>query len=411
LLPLRSDLVHSEEWTNLRATSTVSAELVGIWNGRAILRLNSGKQVSVKLEDLNADSRIRAQDMQEEIERRLGERVVEMEATAKESASPAPTTIAPPEPAPPYQPPRENAELQSALDSIKSQAEAGHLRVFFDTLPASQQASANELFKVALKRLDMNSWELFRSTMRQLAAVVVTKPRWLFSHSKFSGVSDANREACIDLATAFQLWSVVENAGYNQLASANLSDVVGNFDETTSPYLYRLFRQNPAVTSIVFPSYQVEVPATGPAVAKIVVPFIGTIQSVPMVPLESRWAEGATVEEATAKWDTYKKNLEAIPASSVRLGMPIEQVLRAVGELCGKLSATPSRTAFHRTLDEGLVTLMPLLNAWAGVQVQPGGNGQGYGGDYGNMPPDGGSGQAYAEQMRQQQEQAAQRNQ
>ncbi|MGV3484220.1 MAG: hypothetical protein ACO1RT_07370, partial [Planctomycetaceae bacterium] len=175
----------ADEWTNLRGTSTVSAKLVGIWNGRALLKLDDGRQVSVKLDDLNASSRIKAQDQQEEIERLLRTRVTELDAVATEAAAPAPVTLPSPAPAPAYAPPSEGADLQSTLDHLQAQAKAGHVRVYYDALPKSQQAQADQLFQLALQKLEPANFELFRLTLHRLADLTVTRQRWLFSYPKF----------------------------------------------------------------------------------------------------------------------------------------------------------------------------------------------------------------------------------
>jgi len=363
----------ADQWTNLRGTNTVSAELIGIWNGRAILKMDTGRQVAVRLEDLNAESRIRAQDMQEEIDRKLSERVTELDAIATEAAAPAPATLPIPEAAPGYVPPTDGADLQTWLNQVQAQAKAGHLRVYYDSLPKSQQAQAEELFKAALQKLDANHWELARSSLHRISNLIVNKQRWIFSHPKFEGLSDGQRESLIDLASAFQSWGTPEIASIEKLRSGTLSDSFVSLDEAVSPILNKIISQNSAIAFLVFPSYEVESGPEGKMIAKIELPFVGTLQSIPMVQVEGRWTEGISAEESQAKWDGYKKDLEAIAVGSVRLGTVEQNLLQNLSTLLGALETAPNRKAFHREIDNGASGLQTAINAWAGIQNQANG--------------------------------------
>ena len=391
----------AEEWTNLHGTNTVSADLIGVWNGRALLRLDSGRQVSVKLDDLNAISRIKAQDMQEEIDKRLVVRVAELDAIATEAAASAPATRKSPKPAPAYAPPQDGADLQTWLDHVQTQAKAGHFRVYFDSLPKSQQAQAEELFKFAMDKLDANNWELVRSTLMRASELVVNKQRWLFSHPKLETTSDADRESMLLLASAFQKWGTPENASFEKLRTGTLSDALASLDDAASAQIHELIIQNSLIAALVFPSYQSESEEGGKMIAKITLPIVGTLQSVPMVQIEGQWTEGATPEEAQAKWDGYKKSLEAIAKGSVRLGTVEENLLRSFAVLMGKLESATSRNAFHRTIDDSAPELTLAINAWAGLKSQTNSY-EGYDGssDYGASDPSGAMREQYEQQNR-----------
>jgi hypothetical protein len=373
--------VQAEEWTNLRGTNTVSAELVGIWNGRALLRLDSGRQVSVHLDDLNAASRIRAQNMQESIERKLRERVSELDAIATEAAAPAPATSPTTKPAPAYVPPPDNADLQAWLNHVQRQATAGHLLIYYDALPTSQQAQAEVLFKEAIQKLDPNHWELVRTTLLRVSDVIVNKQRWLFSHPRLEGLTDAQRSMLLDLATAFRTLGQAENASIDKLRSGTLSDAMTTLDEAVSPYVYQFLSQNSMLATLLFPSYTVETGQGGKMIAKIVLPIVGTVQTVPMVQIEGRWAEGTTPEDAQAKWDGYKKSLDAVAAGSLRLGTVEENLVQNLSALVSKLEAAQNRNAFHRAFDEGAGELLTAINAWAGVRARTNAYGDDYGSD------------------------------
>ena len=360
--------LNAEEWTNLRGTSTVVGKLIGIWNGRAILRLDDGRQLLVKLDDLKSDSRIQAQDLQVDIDKRVKERVAEMDAIAVDAAAPAPPTLPSPKPAPSYQPPNDAADLPTALEHLQSQAVAGHIRVYFDALPKTHREQADELMKLGLQKFDPGSWELTRSTLHRLSEVAVAKQRWLFSHPKFASIGDTERASWLTVAAAFRLVGTSENASFEKLQASPVADTVAKFDDILAPYIH----QASDVISLAIPNYEVETGQNGAMVAKVVLPFVGTIQSMSMVQIEGRWVEGTTVEEAQTKWASYKTSLDAIPNGSIRLSSPAEAVLNDLSVLVTKLEQAKNRSEFHRAIDDASGELGTAIASWAGVKSQAG---------------------------------------
>lgn len=390
LFVVNTPVAMADQWTNLRGTNTVEATLLGVWNGRALLRLTSGRQVSVKLEDLNAESRLRAQDMQGEIKKNLEIRIQELDAIATEAAAPAPATLPEPEPAPAYEPPKPNPDLAQALYHRQNQARSGHLRVFFDSLPASQKTQAEELFRLGLSKVNEFQYEQIRSSLHRLSELAVTRQRWLFSHPTFEPINESDREALIFAAIAFRQWGTQETASLQVLQANPLAESIAKLDDVTAPFLYSIFQANSLIASALFPNHQVEPSTDGKMIAKVVLPVIGTIQSVQMVQVEGMWAEGTTVEEAQTKFAGYKTSLAAVGDGTLRISNEAEAALSSLVELLTKLEAAKTKNAFHRALDEGLPNLSPLLNAWAGVKPQQGGYGDSsYGSSYGSSDPSG----------------------
>ncbi len=365
-------LVGADEWTNLRGTSTVSGSLVGIWNGRVILKLSDGRQLSVKLDDLDATSRIQAEDKHAEIEKFLQSRVGELDMIAKAAAAPAPGSISVPTPAPAYVPPAAGTDLSTALADVQFQNSRGHFRASFDALPPSQQAQADQLFKLGLQKIDPSHWELFRATIQRLADVAVTKQSWLFSHPRMSSLGDGERESLLTLASAIRVVANADVASRDTLQAAPLADTIAKLDELLSPFLHDAIQNNPAMATLMFPNYEVETLADGKMVAKVVMPIVGTIQTVPMVQLEGRWVEGTTPEDAQAKWDGYKKSLDAVPNGSLRFSPQTDVVLNGLSSLLAQLETATSRNEFHRMVDAAAATMTPAINTWANVRPQPG---------------------------------------
>ncbi len=353
----------AEEWTDLRGTATITAELIGIWNDNVILKRDNGKQISVKLSNLNADSRLRAQDLQEQIKLQIDARVSELSRVATEDAAPAsPAPEALPD-APAYEPPANGKDLATTIDQTLAQIKNGHIRAVFDTMPASHQQRADELFKLALGKVDDNQWELARSTLYQALELVLTKDRWLFSHPAMANIDETTRANLISVGTWYRQWATPENASLNDLRAKPLAETIASLDQSLAPQLYQFFTDNSLMTVMMSSLTSVETTEQGQTLLKV-----GETAPIPMVQVEGCWVQGTQPETALAQWDQFKQSLQAIPDRSLRYSAELEDILRTLKLSLIELEAAPNRKEFHRLLDETMLQLRPSIEAWAGIK-------------------------------------------
>jgi hypothetical protein len=362
---------YGEEWTSLRGNSTVSAKLIGIWNDRALLRLDDGRQISVKLDDLNANSRIQAQNQQEGIDRVLQERVKELSAIATEASAPAPSTLRAPSPPPAYAPPQDGADLMTELNHLQQQAMSGHLRIYYDSLPKTFQTQADDLVKTLMTKVDPNAWNSYRSASHRLAEIVVTRQRWLMSHPRIQPLDDSSKQSFVTFASMIRQVATEDVLSYDKVTASPLNELLVKLDDVTAPYLAELIRDNSIIASVLFPPYQAESGEGGKMVAKIVVPVLGTIQSVPMTQIDGRWIEGENAEDAQAKWKQYKQMLESLPNGSLRIRGDVDEIIQVLSQHLDSLERATTVNAFHAAIDEMMLKLAPAINRWAGISVQP----------------------------------------
>ncbi len=362
--------VRSEEWTSLRGTSSVDAKLIGVWNNRALLRLNSGKQISVSLDDLRADSRIQAQDLQLALEANIRQRVADLSAIAEEAAAPLPADWVPVASAPEYVLPPSGAPLSDSLEQVRAAALAGHLRVYFDTLPPSHQTKWSQLYSIAIRKIDPTSWESARSVARDWSNLVVSRQRWWFSHPRFSALESEQAATMIRLAQWVHEVTSDEVTSLANLQSRSLEEVLATLDEATAALLHQLFQTSPMLASLLFPDAQVESGPNGRMTVRSVLPFVGTPvgQGMVMTEVEGRWVEGANAEDAAKVLDTYGQTLEKIPDRSFGMPAALAAVVQAMATVTPSLEAARSPAEFHQAIDAAIVELAPLINTWAGFR-------------------------------------------
>lgn len=399
----------ADQWTNLNGTSTVTAEMLGMWNGRVLLKLENGRRVSVKKEDLRAESRIQAEARFEELQQRLRQRTDEIKMIAEEASAPAPkeilsgeaTGLAAVPDSPQYDPVAEGADLRQTLVGIRDQVLAGHLRVLYDTLPASHQKAADELFATMLAKVDAQSIDASRQTLHGVGELILTRQRWLFSHPRMALMNDSQQAELLSSAAFLRVMFSDEVLSIETMRGRSLGETLAKIDEIIAPYLYASLNNPTTGISSMQPDFEVSPAADGKMVAKIVLPLLGPIATQTFVSLEGRWAWGETANAFQEAVQEAKKSLEQVPDNSVSLPPAAQTELAKVDQALNALMQAKTRQEFHRVLDGILPVIAKLVNDWSGYQppAMPGiagtmGGAGGYGaeGGYSGEP-------GYAEMM------------
>ncbi len=369
--------VRADEWTSLSGTSTVSGELVGLWNGRVLLRLDGGRRVSVKLEDLRAESRIQAEKRFEQLQQEMAQRSEEIRAVAAEASAPAPAEMPELETTamPAYEPPPPGSDLKQTLLAIRDQSLAGHPRVLFDTLPPSHQELAETWFRTVIFKWDV-SFDTARQTLESLGELMISRQRWLFSHPRFAELTEAEQTDLLVFGEFLRRLFAAEVTGLDTLRSRPLAETVAAVDDAAAPLLNRLLAEQVAELSAMLPEIEVEPVAdakAGEMTAKFVVPVVGPIASITGYPLEQRWVWwNAAPQEAAQWWSETTEQWQAVDDGSVPLPAEVATVMNTLGQAVAALQQASTRQEFHRQLDDLLPELTEWVNQWSGFeQPQP----------------------------------------
>lgn len=395
----------ADRWTNLTGTSTVSGEMIGLWNGRVLLQLEGGRRVSVRMEDLRAESRIQAEKRLVEIQERLQQRRSEIAQAAQEAEAPAPTQKAELIPAPSYSAPPVGADLRTTLVGLRDQLAAGHLRVLYDTLPASHQQQADQAWALTLTKLNSESFESVRNSVHGVAELIVTRQRWLLSHPRLAQLSDDQQQGLVAGAEFILALTGDDVLSLANLRSRSLGESIALLDEALAPHLYRLISGSSLETSGVPVDFEVEAGNGGVMTAHAVVPLMGPMGSMKFKSVEGRWVvseerkasrvassgsslgessidEGPAATTAPGDDDSWKQAhtwLESQADESLRLPPAAEVVLQQVNAAIAPLQQAQSQHEFHRALDELLPQIAVVVNQVAGFKPPVPGAPRGYG--------------------------------
>jgi len=376
LVGLSSPAAGADQWTNLHGTTTVTGDLLGMWNGRVLLRLEGGRRVTVKMEDLRADSRIQAEKLFEQLQQRMRQRSDEIRVIAEEASAPAPkdaleltdTAALGIDAAPAYQVPAPGAPLRDTLVAIRDQLFAGHPRVFFDTLPPSHQQSLDQLTKLALAKIDNVALESSRKTLLATGDLIISRQRWLFSHPRLAALNDQKQAEVLKTAQMLRVIFADDILSVAALQAQPLAESIAKLDTAVAPYLHAFLNDPVTGISMLKPDIDVEPAADGKMVGKLVLPVIGPIFSQTLVAAEGRWAWGESADVLPVAIQAGMTSLEALPDGAIPLMPTAQAVTNQLDQVVSSLQQAQTRQEFHRKIDEFWPQVVALVNQWSGYQ-------------------------------------------
>lgn len=244
LMPCRR--AGAETWTNLRGTRTIEADLIGVWGDQVLLKLPNGKRVSVPMEDLRSDSRIKANKLVSQIDQRRADRGRDLQTAANAAAAPAPHPLPKPPAAPKYTRPPTGGTLEAFLESVHQSQVDGHVRVLYDALPGPSRKKVAQATQDIVQNVGTDELSEFCGMIQGLGESLVNKQSWLRSSPRISEDDDDQRAFIDDFVIPLGgLMSEVfspEVLSIDELAKGNLEPVLAEVDTVAAPYLRQLFR-------------------------------------------------------------------------------------------------------------------------------------------------------------------------
>jgi len=340
---------------------------------------------------------------------------------AEEASAPAPKAILSGETSgvatvpdsPRYDPVPEGSDLRQTLVGIRDQLLAGHVRVLYDTLPASHQKAADDLFAAMLKKVDAQGFDASRRTLHGVGDVIVTRQRWLFTHPRLALMNDSQQAELLSSAEFMRVMFSEDVMSVEAMRGRSLGETLAKIDEIIAPSVYASLNNPTTGISSMQPDFEVAPAADGKMVAKVVLPLLGPILTQTFVNVEGRWAWGESATAFQQSVQEATKSLELAPDNSINIPAMAQAELAKVDQAVNALMQAKTQQEFHRALDVILPVIAQLVNDWSGYKppAMPGMGGSmagpmgspmgGVMGSAGGFGPEGGySGEAgYGEMM------------
>ncbi|WP_436717078.1 hypothetical protein U8335_08430 [Roseiconus lacunae] len=234
-----------ERWTDLYGKRTIEADFIGLWGNNVVLEMPGGRRLSVSMDQLIAESRIQARQLEEEQKRRRTESRSLIEADAKEAAAPAPTPLPEPPSVATYAPYSGSGDILSVLEWQANQFRNGHMLITaFDSLPPSYQVEIEQLVKQTVGKLDPTGTQQTLASIHSIGELIVTRQRWLFSYPRLANMDDVNRDMIkklmLSLGGAIRDGFDPQELKLEDLGTQPLRQWIVNLDSKLAPYLASL---------------------------------------------------------------------------------------------------------------------------------------------------------------------------
>ncbi len=239
------DPASAETWTGLRGNHQVDADLLGLWEDNAVLKLKDGRRVSVPLSNLISESRIHAKKVAQTLEEQRTNLVQELKAQAAEEMAPAPLKPDVPPPAPEYSAIAKDKDVLDALQHLQDQSRDGHaLLAYYDSLPPKFRSEFASVIKSGADKSDKASYDATIGPYFSFADLILTRQKWIFNHPRMRLLEPQTLERLQSLT--LNVAGVVRETFYpdafsgEKFGSMPLRDWLVERDKAVSPYLYAL---------------------------------------------------------------------------------------------------------------------------------------------------------------------------
>ncbi len=231
--------VQAERWTDLNGTKTIEARFVGMWDDKVVLELPDGRKSVVALEKLNAESRIRAEDLNAEVRKSRIDRYesIRQDALASDTSKP----LAPKEA---LEPVPENASLQEVLDYVQQQVTNGHPEVMWELLPPSWQSDVEGVIRHAAEKIPPAQWAPAVQVMDKVCRILKDKKQFILGQPVMATLASTGPvplEESYDASIGF-LTSLIDPEIFklDNLKQINMREMLAKKGPEIGGYLRRL---------------------------------------------------------------------------------------------------------------------------------------------------------------------------
>ncbi|MEL7267216.1 MAG: hypothetical protein AAFP69_20725, partial [Planctomycetota bacterium] len=173
----------ADEWTDVTGQKTIIADLVGVWNDRAVLERSDGTRAVIALKNLQAGSRLRALDQAEKLKENRQTVLGEIKNSGSTKAAPKTDEFDSLKPADEFKTLPEAASATGTIEILMDNIESGHaVRGLWQSIPPEMQSELDgkaQEMKAAMTEKQKQDQEKMNAFALRVTGVLKEKYHWI----------------------------------------------------------------------------------------------------------------------------------------------------------------------------------------------------------------------------------------
>lgn len=369
---LTTPRAHADQWTNMEGTATIDAAFLGMWGDKIVLRRSDGKRIAIDKMQLNAESRLRAEEMAANKAEARARRIAELQS--KEGEVPGIPEL---KPSAPYAAMPEAGDLAATVQHVAEQLDAGHIRVLWDALPPSYQGDVEQLVQTIASNTQENDYAISMRLNQQIGRILVKQKDFVFGYPRISMIPQEPLrmiQDAYDPAAAIILeLSDEETFSLENLRNTAFGEIVAAKDETMGPHIAALIGLLPAELNPLnqlrdLDPSAVEMQGDDRGVIHLVNPQGDPTDAV-FVTVEGHWVP----VELADNWDTMIANARQQIIAQSGQSSGASALALVAGPVLTQIENAETQQEFNRIIDQLLGILMQSMPQPGGLAGNSGG--------------------------------------
>ncbi|QDV69486.1 hypothetical protein Poly24_32020 [Rosistilla carotiformis] len=374
LLVISGVTAQAETWTTLNGQQ-FDAVFRGMWGNAAIFERADGKRAAITLLNMQAESRIRLEKLNQEVEARRAQRVKALRQQATAAAVPDTTAdVASGDAASlpamvDYQPMSDAMDLKQTVTHLLNQSASGLIRAYWDALPASYQSDIDQLRSELTGKIPASTWDARIGLLNKLFLTLQQKEGLLMGSSmlaSFPGpTKDSIRAGLSPLVD--QMVAILERGqlSHASVASTEMASLLATVSPELSGPLRNLAEMSKALGGPVPNIDQMQIEQTDDEHGTVTDSAAGETSQWSRV--ETRWISDAI----SADWSS---NLQATGGQIESfMGEGFDEKAMQLSTVLDGLMAAQDQQAFDAVIFQVVLQMGPMLKQFGVAPAMPGG--------------------------------------
>ncbi|QDS88620.1 hypothetical protein EC9_28110 [Rosistilla ulvae] len=365
---------HAETWTTLNGQQ-FEATFRGMWGKAAIFERADGRRAAITLLNMNAESRIRLQKLSEEVDARRSQRVADLQQAAdaaQMAAAAVPAAEGTATSLPPvveYQPMADAMDLKSTISHLLDQSSSGHLRVYWDALPASYQRDIDQMRTDLTGKIPASQWDARIDLLAKVARVLQEKQSLLMGSSMLASfpapMKDSVRDGLSPLVD--QLATIMQQGqlSHEKVSQTELATLIAELSPELAGPMRKLLEATRGMSPVAPNIERMQIEQTDDSHGTVKDPAVD--HNSTWTKVEQRWISDSVADDWTNNLQATGQQFESF------FGEESNAKAAQIGTVVDGLLAAQDQQSFDAVIFQVVLQMGPMLKQFGVAPGMPGG--------------------------------------